>query len=194
MARLWCATSTARRRPRFAGSSASKAGCDSRPAVGGPGAHSSRRRARRQSERCAFRRQRARRSSKGSWPADGAPGTTELVGDVAGVAGQPERVALWDVQGAACARQRRAACSRTVSRMSPGLAAARPSAAKISRLAADCSRASRNSWCWRNEALVMRVVRDECRSDGHRFLPPDRLSLSLFCRAEQRNGRHSCVN
>ena len=26
-------------------------------------------------------------------------GPTELVGDLAGVAGQPERVALWDVQG-----------------------------------------------------------------------------------------------
>src|SRR5258705_7503998 len=77
----------------------------------------------------------------------------------------PSRRYSW----ATCASQSRAASSRTVSSTSPGLATARPSAARIFWLAFDWWRASFNS-C-RNESLVTRVVRDEC-SLGTAMVPP----------------------
>ena len=92
---------------------------------------------------------------------------------------------------AACARHRLAALSRTVSSTSPGLAPARPSAARISRLAADCSRASRNARCSSAVARDVRVVRS-LRSPT---IPSPGLSKSgPICRAEQRNGRDSCFH
>ena len=66
----------------------------------------------------------------------------------------PSRRNSW----AACAPHSRAAYSRTVSSTAPGLATSRPSAARISRLAADCSRASRNAWRSAGRRLIGRVV------------------------------------
>ena len=89
----------------------------------------------------------------------------------------PSRRNSW----AACAPHRRAAYSTTVSSTSPGLATERPSAARISRLAADWWRASRNSWCCRNEALVVRVVRDECSLGSAIVTPsPEVISVCAF--------------